>query len=109
MSLFVPFYAAFYVSIIRSAEDVLLNYTSLFNFSIISVSSSLEYPPKLTSARNGMESVMASVISSVIASEAASEEDSSPTFMAEIYFAVSSFAVSLVFGLRNSSPRVVFI
>lgn len=81
----------------------------LTNFSIISVSSSLEYPPKLTSARNGMESVMASVISSVTASEAASEEDSSPTFMAEIYFAVSSFVVSLVFGLRNSSPRVVFI
>ena len=52
---------------------------------------------------------MASVISSVTASEAASEEDSSPTFMAEIYFAVSSFVVSLVFGLRNSSPRVVFI
>lgn len=59
------------------------NYTSLFNFSIILRSSSLENPPKLISARSGMESVMAKVISSEMASEAASEADSSPPFMAE--------------------------
>lgn len=59
------------------------NYTSLFNFSIILRSSSLENPPKLISARSGMESVMARVISSEMASEAASEADSSPPFMAE--------------------------
>ena len=84
-------------------------YSSLFSFSIISESSSLEKSPKLINARNGMESVIARTISSEMASVAASEADSSPLFMLERYFEVSSFANSLVRRSRNSSPRVVFI